>query len=560
MKKLTFIADKIRAIYSTVTAKLPATFALVVAITIFTSAYGLMDSTTYPMDWLLYTGLAMIPGFLVTEAVDIREKTHARRVIGLVASFVISAVLVTLIYEYIPFTPVGSIQLPDTVVRNATMWMVVYLAACAAFGLYLSHRSLGISFEKYITSIFVKCMQTGILWGIIALGVLLLTFAFDELIISLDVKWFYVPQVLIMGLFAAPSFLTAIITVEEDIPRFFRAVIRYALLMITIAGGAIIYIYMAKLVITGDFPSNSVFEILSALFFVAIPTGYMCTSFEEEDLLQKIARRLPVIYAPFVLLQIYSIGARVVQYGFTPSRYVGLAFVAIEIIYILVYVFAGEHVDKLLFVILLVTAIICVVPGINAYSVSRSSQFKLVKEFLNSGETIDKTGERTESEISAYGAYQYLRENEKNFLESRLTDDQIAVLDSLRGPYYNIYTDDDGDMLYMWLEDETETYDIAGYSYISTFNIFGYESGGLNLEQVDIWINDDKTTLPPIDLTEEVPKFISMYENDEDLDGYTIMLEEDGVDYCLFVNTVDITYDESLDTVIGIDIDGYICW
>ena len=87
-----------------------------------------------------------------------------------------------------------------------------------------------------------------------------------------------------------------------------------------------------------------------------------------------MASILPYAFAPLILMQIYSVAVRVMDYGFTPERYLGVMAILFESITILFFKISRECSERLLLVIAVLTVISVAVPGINMYSASSRSQ------------------------------------------------------------------------------------------------------------------------------------------------------------------------------------------
>ena len=47
----------------------------------------------------------------------------------------------------------------------------------------------------------------------------------------------------------------------------------------------------------------------------------------KKDNFIKVAKIIPYIYLPLMILEIYSIMTRIIAYGFTPSRYLFILFI-----------------------------------------------------------------------------------------------------------------------------------------------------------------------------------------------------------------------------------------
>ncbi len=402
----------------------------------------------------------------------------------------------------------------------------------------------GLSFEKYFVHVFTEIFQTCIAWTILSVGFLLLSLVFETLIDPV-VGEIEIPQILIMGLFVAPKMFMSLSASNGEIGRFFEILIRYVMLIITIVGAGIIYLYMIKVIFNG-IPSNEIFGITAALFLVAIPVGFACTAFDKNSFLQKIAYALPYIYAPFIILQIYSIVLRLSEYGTTPSRYAGMVLIVLEILYIVFYAFFRKHINKLILVMMCITVVATLVPGVNAIDVSNFSQKSILADFVKNGMPDSETAQKR-----IKGAYDYLvNAYDEDYVEKIVDDDLMNQLTDLKLNNNTIE-------IYRLLTD-VEMLPTHGYDYVakmySTCDSFDGKDASSNME-VKIM---NGTTVATCDFTQE---YKSVIERDIENGGtYTesmdvIKLSDD----CeLVLDDVIVTYDTGDDTLVDLKIYGYV--
>ena len=251
-------------------------------------------------------------------------------------------------------------------------------------------------FNEHVLNANARIFFSSIIYGVIQCGVLFLTIIVTVLLY--DDAFEFLPSILILinGLFFAPSVICAITRQNEKANIFIQILVRYVMLIITMIAFAIIYIYMIKLVVTASVPSNSVYAILTALFIESMFVSYMCTVFEENGFLQKFAYNCPLIFAPFILMQCYTVIVRIGQYGLTPKRYFGIAFIIFEIIYIVYYTVSQKRDHEtvgrnLLLVMCSIAVIVLFIPGVNGISLSRTLSRSTLSSYLKkvqAGETI----------------------------------------------------------------------------------------------------------------------------------------------------------------------------
>lgn len=460
--------NKIKKIYGEVYGRYPLTTILVIIATLYGSAILLMwedigsKTEDIVMWWLMFI-LYLLPGVFCVEALRKRyyeNRPKLKKTVGIVICVAISMFLLTAL-DGKAFGTTEVEIFKGILSEKLLAWTVAYFVVCVLLILYNRYKESGSSAEKYFVSVMSDSIKLLVSWGILALGMLILSLIYDELISSsYDDSIYAIPQILICGLYVAPCVMMNLTEIKEEIDKFFENLIKYALLILTIIGAAIIYIYIIKTVITG-IPSNEIFTVTSILFFAAIPVGFSCTAFEKNTVLQKIAYVLPYIYAPFIILQVYSVGARISEYGVTPSRYMGIVLIILEILYTIVYAFGRQHIDKLILAMLAVTIVVAIVPGTNVLDVSKYSQMKEINRYIESGlpETRDEAAKLK-------GAYIYLKSiYGKDYFSEILTNNQVRQLNAIE-------TDKEqrSEIVSCELNDETSIIPTAGYDYVTDFS------------------------------------------------------------------------------------------
>lgn len=464
------------------------------------SYLGERDTGYWVARWLRDFAIFLAAGCFSVEALPKKwyEKGKAVKKTLLIAVFaVISAFLVSVLNScFIGFKELDNI--PKWVYSNSEMWTIGYFVLITLIVIYCRYLESEKSIEKYFVSATVGLVQIFIVWSILAVGFLVLSAVFCELIFDVD-SLYSIPQILIIGLYVVPNFTMILTKVKEEVGRFFEALIKYALLIITLVGALIIYMYIIKTVFFNGIPSNQIFWITSGLFFVAIPVGFACTAFEKDSVLQKIAFAIPYIYAPFIILQAYSDIVRIDEYGLTPSRYMGLVLVVLEIIYTVVYAVKRKHIDKIIIVMMALTVIVALIPGTNAVDASKASQKNVIKNFIKNGMPATQ-----EEQKKICGAYKYLlNQAGEDYVDKLLTREQqqtISAMGTMTGEYV--------------FRDYTKTYTLTsnnsfipttGYDIIAGFDTYVDNSSG-EVDVSNVVITVDNSEFGPFDFTDEVER------------------------------------------------------
>ena len=350
-------------------------------------------------------------------------------------------------------------------------FIICYLIATIVLAIYYNYKSLNKTFEQYVTSTFVTIFKTSLIYGILAIGIAMITAVFVYLILDGE-SYILVArmEILLFGVYYIPTVLYSFYDQEEEIGKFAKIVIKYVLGTLVIVAFAIIYMYIIKIIFLRDIPSNLIFRILSALFIIGLPVWTMILSFKENTTLDKINRKLPLLFIPFIILQIYSIGTRILSNGITELRYLCLMLIIFEIVYIIIYLTKKEKVSRILLVFLALTVISTIAPYINMFTISNLSQYNNLKIYKQ------KTEDSEEEKTKIYGAYNYLRHSSiegKKYIENYLTKDDEELIKKLKNSGTkksdngkNIYVDKD--INYIEVEGYKKVYKIDSYSYNSS--------------------------------------------------------------------------------------------
>lgn len=385
--------------------------------------------------------------------------------------YIIAAIWATVL-TYAVNIEEGLLSMSNTIfLFKIERFIICYLIATIVLAIYYNYKSLNKTFEQYVTSTFVTIFKTSLIYGILAIGIAMITAVFVYLILDGE-SYILVArmEILLFGVYYIPTVLYSFYDQEEEIGKFAKIVIKYVLGTLVIVAFAIIYMYIIKIIFLRDIPSNLIFRILSALFIIGLPVWTMILSFKENTTLDKINRKLPLLFIPFIILQIYSIGTRILSNGITELRYLCLMLIIFEIVYIIIYLTKKEKVSRILLVFLALTVISTIAPYINMFTISNLSQYNNLKIYKQ------KTEYSEEEKTKIYGAYNYLRHSSiegKKYIENYLTKDDEELIKKLKNSGTkksdngkNIYVDKD--INYIEVEGYKKVYKIDSYSYNSS--------------------------------------------------------------------------------------------
>lgn len=414
-----------------------------------------------------------------------------------------------------------------------------YIACTVLLAIYVLLRQQQLDLPHCIGRIIFALLRAVGVYLVLNIAVILILEIIDALLVDIDT--FRVElniQLLLSALAYFPTCLLAVSDTSEDNAAFTKKFVSYVLLPCVWIAMFVIYLYVVKIFVTQEVPSNEIFGICASLFAIGMPIWMMASGFVEEKTSRyaKLISITKYIYAPFILLEIYSMSVRVKAYGLTEQRYAAWMFVLLQIIYILwekIYAryarLAGRkktynnqadtgdtgtehaneinqtktqinwHYENLILVLVGFLFVGLLLPFGNAQYLSYQSQ----KSRLVKNRTLDM-GE-------AAKAYDYLKTNAygRRYLDNYLTE---AEQDELHNMLYDRDSEDQWKSVYFYAEPiEEKGIIIDGYAKIYTMTAHWNEESTIeNYENKTITVGDSE--YKNVDFT----SCISYYKNLED--------------------------------------------
>lgn len=340
-----------------------------------------------------------------------------------------------------------------------------YIACKVLLAIYVLIRQQKLDLPHCIGRIIFALLRAVGVYLVLNIAVILILEIINALLVDIDT--FRVElniQLLLSALAYFPTCLLAVSDTSEDNAAFTKKFVSYVLLPCVWIAMFVIYLYVVKIFVTQEVPSNEIFGICASLFAIGMPIWMMASGFVEEKASRyaKLIFVTKYIYAPFILLEIYSMSVRVKAYGLTEQRYAAWMFILLQIIYILwekSYVLYASRKDKnveenwhyenLILVLVGFLFVGLLLPFGNAQYLSYQSQ----KSRLVKNQTSDME--------EAAKAYDYLLTNAygRRYLDNDLTE---AERDELHNMLYDRNSEDQWKSVY--------------------FNAYPIEEGGLTID------------------------------------------------------------------------------
>ena len=448
--------------------------------------------------------------------------------------------------------------------------LCIYIVSMIGLSLYFLIREQKIGVPAYIGRAgFALLRALGVFFVLNIVAILILQII-NSLLFEFDF-WDmeeYI-QILLAGFVYFPVCLMAVSDTSEDNSTFTKKFVSYVLMPCVWIAMLIIYLYVIKIFVKQEIPSNEIFSICQWLFLYGAPVWMMAYAFLEghDTKYRKLVMWTKYIYAPFILLEIYAIGVRIAAYGLTESRYGAVLFILAQLTYIfweqLCRLFArlrkkpsereyGNGYEGIILVLLALAFIGLLLPFGNAIYLSYTSQKNRLNKYLES----DK--------VAAGEAYRYLKYNPygDKYLDTTFTEEQIAEFES--SDYYESLDKIDWNYVSIYskpLEDGLTIgpdYNMLYTVYLKLDAIRNFD----DFSDVDITVGDSEIT--GVDLRDCIRYYAELdekqentpdYEQDEKECLYEIQIDPNRK---LIIYTIRFSYTYGMEEIRNCDIYGYL--
>ncbi len=445
----------------------------------------------------------------------------------------------------------GSLYVPYTYI---TRLVIVYLVISIAFSIYRMYRDCGLSLEQYSVRAFLGVVKAGFLYGVLAVGSLLLIYAFNALLFNIPAETLI--ELTILGAVLFPGVVIGLSKVSESLGKFSKALMGYVLPAIVAIACLIVYIYIIKIIVVRTMPSNEAFSIMTGIFVAGLfiwTTAQGCT----EDPLHKYLLFFPIVFSPFIVVQIICLSMRIGQYGITNSRYLGILLIVFEIVYVAYYGACrvkGRGVGGFLFVMLAAPFVIYyLIPGINAYSAITYSQSKVIERYLDAASKGEDTTDFRSAKSALYsiktqGSIEGIKYEEK--LKGKYSQELIESINTIG------YEVSFGEELktYINASISNPVVKIEGYKYLKNADVSIYDSE-TDPSRVPVYEHYDREqSLGTVDIKDMVLELKKLEEEDASSEEMGKVLDrviplENGAGLYIYDLDTEMTEDGLLDSV-----------
>ena len=428
-------------------------------------------------------------------------------------------------------------------------WMLLYIGylfTLVLIGIYNILKNSRLSFQEYVLNVFSNMFFVSIIYGILAIGITLISLIFIELILDGDYDEIVLrANLLVFGFYYVVGCVYAVTNVNgREINVFIKNLVKFVLMPLIGIAMAIIYLYILKIFITGEMPSNVIFRICAFLFVYAFPVWNMYEVIKDN----KISKIFSYAYVPLLLLEIYSLGIRIFSLGITPIRYVGIFFIVFQIVALLLsFCWNKEKLPKLIVCSTCLIAIITMTP----FTPSKVSEFdqlsRLTRYFP---ENTNYTELSIDAQRKVASAYKYVfYEGDSNSIPAYIKNQSEDILNFNDEESSNYYNNRD---YYFYTVDER--INVEGFKYAT--KVYGDKND--NGYYVFSDNNKHRYEIPENVINDFVGDLVERGHYNEKSSS---VIENPYIrqpDFTLFIIDIYLYYDKDIEKVEGIKIEGYI--
>lgn len=256
-----------------------------------------------------------------------------------------------------------------------------------------------IHFKSFFTSVLYSAVLSAGLAAIIAaVNVLLFTVNSDAFSYMITIVWVVFATLYYLSLL--PRFNSemesdrANLANTEHYPKFLNILVSYILIPLISIYTLILLAYFIKILITFKWPSGQVGPMV-LIYSAAGLIIFVLASLLENRFAVLYRRIFPKALIPIVVIQLISVGIRLNAYAVTESRY----YVALFGIFSLVIgvILSIKPVSKNKYIALLAAcfAIVSIIPPVDAFTVSRTTQIHRIEKYLKSAGVLSEDGTLT---------------------------------------------------------------------------------------------------------------------------------------------------------------------
>jgi hypothetical protein len=305
---------------------------------------------------------------------------------------------------YLIIMPVQSLNLEIEIRTAVALFalLIAFIWAPVIKSKISFNKSFMIAFKSFFNSLFFS--------GVIFVGISIIFTAINQLIFTVDYTVYPHTANTVFLIFAPMYFLSLIpiypgvknntksqekrdlqietINESAKCPKFLEILISYILIPLMAVFTLILVIYMIRS-IDGQFWTDNLLEPMLVSYSITVILVYILASEIENKFTWFFRKIFPKILVPIVLFQITSSTLSLADTGVTHTRYYVILFGLFAAISGILLSFLPVRKNGVIAALLIVFATISIVPPVDAFTISRSSQTETLKDVLEQNSMLE---------------------------------------------------------------------------------------------------------------------------------------------------------------------------
>ena len=379
MKKIKENLKKLLSHFKSGFERFPIT--IILAFMHFITGIYIAEVRNFQSDEFIEVNLLLFGSIFITGMCEIiREKYFYEKNKWLVRGIYSFITLVLSIIFYVDY-----LQTNDY--NNFKFWALIPISIILFVLIPILNRE---NKEKYLQSEFSDFVITYIFAAVLFVGIAIVLTTISYLFFSSNNDFFFRLTTyffwFIAEVFGASLFLSLLKKTDDDLenykfPSIFNLLIKFVIIPLIVIYTGILYIYMAKAVISMQLPKGLISHLVLWYTAFSVIIIILITPFTQKDkFLGNFKKYFPYFSIPLIFASLFALFQRIYQYGITEKRY----YVLILIFWLLfcVILFIRKMNITGIFISLIACVVIAVYTPFSAKSVSNFSQKERLKRML----------------------------------------------------------------------------------------------------------------------------------------------------------------------------------
>jgi len=308
-------------------------------------------------------------------------------------------------------------------------------------------------YEYYILDVLQGFAITFIYSFVLYAGISVILLTINQLF-EIDIKseLYLYTFIIVVFIFAVSLFLSKLPSIEKEYNnviynKSLKVLLTYIVIPLISIYTIILYLYFAKIIITGIWPRGLVSHLVLWYSTLSVGVIFLLTPIMEENRVAKLFYKVfPKVILPILLMMFLSIYQRVAQYGITENRYF-IIVLGLWVLGIMIYFSLKKSLRNIIIPISLAIVVLISVYGpLSSFSIAKFSQNRRFEKILKANNMLiddkivpnEKVSKEDQREISNIISY-FSRNHSISDIKYLPVDFTVGDMESIMGFEYNPY-------------------------------------------------------------------------------------------------------------------------